>query len=133
MKGHIEKMVDFVLFVFAFFITIPIVATVVLYYILKFFYGNPIKAFHKAINWTTLLYIIAVDVLLTYLFKGSYIGYIIVLLLLLLTLLITIQWKRHTEIMIQKAMKLLWRLSFLIFFFLYIVLVVYGIVEKIIG
>ncbi|HAM82147.1 DUF3397 domain-containing protein [Ornithinibacillus bavariensis] len=126
-------MFDFVLFILAFIITIPIVATVGLYFILKLVYGNPIRALHKAVNWTTILHIIAGNVLLTNLFNGNYIGYIIVFLLLLLTILITFQWKKHTEVDIKKALKLSWRLCFLIFFCFYIVLVLYGIIERIIG
>ncbi|MFS0672338.1 DUF3397 domain-containing protein [Ornithinibacillus sp. 179-J 7C1 HS] len=124
-------MLNIVLFVIAFVITLPILATIVMYYILKYLYRNPIKAFHKAINWSTFLYILAVHTLLSYLFSVNYLGYIFVLLLSILTVLIILQWKKYSEINYYKAFKLLWRLSFLLFFTLYIGLVLFGIVKSI--
>ncbi|MEN2766549.1 DUF3397 domain-containing protein [Ornithinibacillus xuwenensis] len=120
---------ELILFILAFLITLPIFSTIVVYYILKYIYGNPIRAFHKAINWTTVLYILAVNTMLTYLFESFFIGDIFVVMLLILTFLIVNQWKRNTEIDYGRAFKLLWRLSFLLFFILYIILVVYGIID----
>jgi Protein of unknown function (DUF3397) len=122
---------ELILFILAFLITLPIFSTIVVYYILKYIYGNPIRAFHKAINWTTVLYILAVNTMLTYLFESFFIGYIFVVMLLILTFLIVNQWKKNIEIDYGRAFKLLWRLSFLLYFILYIILVVYGIIEHI--
>ncbi|WP_042145022.1 DUF3397 domain-containing protein [Paucisalibacillus sp. EB02] len=122
-------MVDFFIILLAFFITAPILITILTYYSLKFMYQNPIKAFHKSINWTTIIYIIAVNTLLSYLFEGAYIGYIIVFMLCILTIIVILQWRNNLEINYQKALKLLWRISFLFFFVLYIILVLYGILR----
>ncbi|WP_047984564.1 DUF3397 family protein [Ornithinibacillus californiensis] len=124
-------MFEIILYVLASLLTLPILVTVLLYYVLKYALHNPIKAFHKAINWTTLLYIISVNVLLSYLFQESFIGYILILILCILTVLIIVQWKKNTEIDYSKATKLLWRFSFLLFFLFYLVLSIYGIVRNI--
>ncbi len=124
-------MFEIMLLGFAFVVTLPIVATILLFYILKYVYKNPIKAFHKAINWTTILYILAVNMILSYLFHESYFGYIIVFMLCILTIIIIIQWKKYTEIDYYKAFKLLWRLSFLLFFMMYLILLGYGIIRSI--
>jgi len=128
-RGELSFMIDFLIILLAFIITAPILITILTYYSLKFMYQNPHKAFLVAVNWTTIIYIIAVNTLLTYLFEGAFIGYIIVFLLCMLTIIIVLQWKNNTEINYQKALKLLWRLSFLSFFVLYISLVLYGILR----
>ncbi|WP_010096798.1 DUF3397 domain-containing protein [Ornithinibacillus scapharcae] len=120
-------MFEIILFILAFMITVPFIVTVILFYGLNYLFRNPVMAFHKAINWTTILYILSVNTLLTYLFGGFYIGYIVVFLLCILTVVIIIQWKNHTEVDIRKAIKLLWRLSFLIFFLLYSIFTLFGI------
>lgn len=124
-------MLDIVLFIVASIITIPILVTILLYFLFKYLYQNPIKAFHQSINWTTILYIISVNVILTNIFGGFYVGYCIGFLLCILTILIIVQWKKNTEIDYHRAFKLLWRLSFLVFFVLYTGLVAYGIVRSI--
>ncbi|WP_047981360.1 DUF3397 domain-containing protein [Ornithinibacillus contaminans] len=123
-------MIDLFLFIMAFLITIPIFATVVVYYAWKYVTRNPLLAFHKAINWTTIFYVFAVTTLLSYLFGDGFFGYILLLILLLLTILIFMHWKRNTEVDYRRAFKLLWRLCFLLFFLGYVVLVLYGIIRQ---
>jgi hypothetical protein len=124
-------MLDFLIVLLAFIITAPILMSVLTYYSLKLIYQNPIKAFQKAISWTTIIYILAVNTMFSYLFGRSYLGYIIVLMLCVLTIVIVLQWKNNVEINYQKALKLLWRISFLIFFVLYIILAIIGIFKAI--
>ncbi|WP_026906017.1 DUF3397 domain-containing protein [Paucisalibacillus globulus] len=124
-------MLDFLIVLLAFIITAPILMTILTYYSLKLIYQNPIKAFQKAISWTTIIYILEVNTMFSYLFGRSFLGYIIVLMLCVLTIVIVLQWKNNVEINYQKALKLLWRISFLIFFVLYIILVIIGIVKAI--
>jgi hypothetical protein len=128
-RGDLSFMIDFFIILLAFIITSPILITILTYYSLKFMYQNPLKAFLVAINWTTIIYIVAVNTLLTYLFEGSFIGYIIVFLLCMLTIIVIMQWRNNTEINYKKALKLLWRISFLSFFVFYIFLVLYGILR----
>ncbi|GGA83838.1 DUF3397 domain-containing protein [Ornithinibacillus halotolerans] len=126
-------MFEIILYVIAFMVSFPILITIGLYYAFKFIYQNKIKAFHQSVNWTTLLYILAVHTVLADLFNHSFILYIVVLLLLILTIVVIVQWKKYIDVDLYKAIKFLWRISFLIFFLLYIALVFYGIVSEILN
>lgn len=124
-------MFELILFILAFMITVPFIVTVIIFYALNYLFNNRVMSFHKAINWTTILYILSVNTILTYLFGGFYLGYIIVFMLCVLTVVIIIQWKKRTEVDIRRAMKLMWRISFLVFFMLYSVFILFGIGKNI--
>lgn len=126
-------MFDIILFILAFMITVPFIITVIIFYSLNYLFKNPVMSFHKAISWTTILYILSVNTILTYLFEGFFLGYIILFMLCILTIVITAQWRKQTEVDIRRAIKLLWRFSFLVFFFLYFVFLLFGIGKNIIA
>src|SRR5690625_413667 len=90
---------------------------------------NKLKAFHAALNWTTLLYIIAVTIMLGIVFDRSFVGIVLIFLLLSLSLIVFIQWRMGQDVQIKKAAKLLWRISFLLFFLLYGCLMIVGIIK----
>ncbi|WP_197046673.1 DUF3397 domain-containing protein [Oceanobacillus salinisoli] len=126
-------MVDFIVYFLAFFITIPAIASVIVYIIsLKIFHSTK-RAVHTSVNWTTLLYIIAVNLLIQNLFHMSTTGFILLFMLIVLTLTILYQWRNHMDIEFKKAFRILWRISFLLFMFSYVCLVITGIIMQIIG
>lgn len=125
------NLVNVFFYLIAFFITVPILATWIAYKIFKKLYKHPLKAFHQSIQWTTFLYIIVVVFLLKIVFTIQVTGYVIVFLLMLMILIIFLQWKVKEEVSFAKAINLLWRISFLIFFGLYCVLIIVGIIRKI--
>ncbi|UJL47844.1 DUF3397 domain-containing protein [Virgibacillus sp. NKC19-16] len=124
-------MVDFIIYFIAFFITVPILATWIVYKISLRLYDHQWKAIRISVNWTTILYMIAVLILLSDIFDQQFIGIMLVLLLSMLAGIIILQWKARTEVVLTKAFKTLWRLCFLIFLFLYICLVLIGVIQRI--
>lgn len=118
--------IDFI----AFIISAPIIVTVVMYYLILKVYGKKQKALHSTVNGTTILYIIAVNTLLFIIWGQTFYGWIILFLCLTFSLIIFIQWKIVAEVEISKAFKLLWRFSFLLFFFLYLFLMVVGLLQQ---
>ncbi|OZU90416.1 hypothetical protein CIL03_04525 [Virgibacillus indicus] len=124
-------MVDYIVYFFAFFITVPFFATLVVYMISRKVHPGKWKAVHKAVNWTTILYIIADIMLISIIFDRQFTGIAAVILLFILTLIIIIQWKTNTEVLFGKAFKTLWRISFLLFLFIYICLLMIGIIQRI--
>lgn len=126
-----RAMLDVILFPLALFITIPLLATWLLYLIRTKIHPNKQRGFIFAVNWTTIFYILAVLVLIKINFDNHYLGVIICFLLLILSAIIVYQWKKHTEIQIGKAFKILWRLCFLGFSFAYIFLVFFSITTRI--
>ncbi|WP_373895927.1 DUF3397 domain-containing protein [Virgibacillus sp. CBA3643] len=123
-------MVDVIIYFIAFFITVPILATWIVYKISFKIYGHQWKAIHISVNWTTIFYIIAVLILVSNIFDQQFIGIMLILLLSMLAVIIILQWKMRTEVVFAKAFKTLWRLCFLIFSFLYICFVLIGIIQQ---
>lgn len=114
-------------------ITVPVLATWLTYKVLNRISNKPLKAFHSSINWTTFLYIISVIFLFEILFSVQIIGFVIVFLLMLMIIIVLGQWKIKEEIYIKKAINLLWRIAFLLFFSLYCLLIIVGIIQRILN
>lgn len=124
-------MVEAIINFFAFVITIPIIATLLIYLFSKRIVRHKGKALHLAINVTTVLYIIASMMLLHIIFGHYFIGIILVFFMVILSIIIVFQWKTTTEILLVRAIKIGWRICFLTFFILYICLMMYGIIQRI--
>jgi|GEM_PF-3497307 len=124
-------MIHFILIIFAAITTIPILATWIVYKATLKMTKNPRLAVHRAANWTSPLYIIAVAFLLAMIFDIQPAGPLILILLAAFMLIIIRQWRKEHEIAFGKAVKFFLRLSFLVFFCLYVVLVAAGIAGRI--
>lgn len=124
-------MVDFLVYFLAFFITVPPVIALILYIIGRKRFKSSMRTTHFMVNWSTIFFIIAVDLMAAMVFGKTMTGVIIVFLLLLLGIIIYFQW-RHGEIHFRKAIRLLWRITFLLFFLLYFLLLILGIIRQII-
>jgi hypothetical protein len=124
-------MVNFFSYIIAFFITVPVIATWLMYFILVKWNRPMLRAFHQAVNWTTLLYIIAVLILFWLNFRVNLTGVIIIFFLSALAVIIFMQWKLNMEVLLSRALKLLWRFLFLLFGLLYICLLIYDIAYRI--
>ncbi|ASN05860.1 DUF3397 domain-containing protein [Virgibacillus necropolis] len=111
-------------------ITIPFVMTWLVYKCNRIFKKTRVYAFHKAITWTTILYILSVMTMCKILFDHFFIGYISVFHLLFLAIIIIYQRVNYTEVVLKKACKIVWRVSFLLFSFLYILLILFGIIQR---
>lgn len=121
-------MLDYLIYFVAFLITFPFVLTFAAYFLFRKVYGHQWKAIHSTVGWTTIGYVAAVPLLFKVLFGHSFIGIVLLLLLIILAIIIYFQWKVHVEVEIKQAIKILWRICFLLFLFLYIVLVFFGII-----
>lgn len=119
-----------VTYIVAFALTVPFVVTWFFYKGNRLIKKTRIFAFHKAVNWTTILYILAVMMEFKVVFNHYYISYIVGLFLVCLIVVLLFQRIRYTEVVFAKAWKIVWRFSFLLFAFLYICLVIYGIIQQ---
>lgn len=126
-------MLDLISKLLAFFITAPLLTSIVVYFISMTIERNKWKAIHRVVNWTTIFYIIAVHIMLHSIFSRSFITITIVVLLFILTIIILIQWKKQRDIQFLVAFKLLTRISFLLFFVLYGCFMIIGILIQLIG
>jgi len=112
-------------------IALPLLATWLVYIVSKRIYKHTWMAIHTAVNWTTLFYILSVLTILHTFYGRSFIGFIGVILFLMLSIIIFVQWKSRHEVVIVRAVKILWRASFLVFSLAYICLAILGVVYKI--
>ena len=125
-------MFDYIIYFVSFFITIPIFATVLVYMLaVKVLHRKRLKAVHAAVNWTTILYVITVAILFDIIFGYSFIGWLFVIFIILLAMNIIYQWKTHTDVEFLKALRIIWRISFLLFLMLYVILILVGILQRI--
>lgn len=112
-------------------IIIPILTTIVLYQLSYRISKRRWIAVHLSVQWSTVFYIIAVTILLERLIHQNIIGYIIIGLLLLLSAILIVQRKKKTEVVLRDGLKVLSRISFLIFSSTYIVLISYELIQLI--
>lgn len=124
-------MINIIVYFIAFFVTVPILATLIMYRLAVKRYTHPLRAIHFAVNWTTILYIIADLVLIAIIFERQIVGIVFVILICALAIIVIMQWKKKTEIDFVKAFKLVWRVCFLVFLLLYIFLILLGIIANI--
>ncbi|QDP40083.1 DUF3397 domain-containing protein [Radiobacillus deserti] len=114
-----------------FMLTFPFLISLIVFYVSYSFSKKKWKSIHRMVHYTAILYIMAVMVLLQDLLGFSVVGFILITLLVLLSVFVILERNMHGEVIFLRAWKLFWRCSFLIFFFLYIILVFIGILSRI--
>ncbi|RFA37620.1 hypothetical protein CAI16_00500 [Virgibacillus dokdonensis] len=120
-----------IIYIIAFFISLPFLATWIVYVCSYKLTEQKIKSFHLAVYVTTPLYLVAVTLMIDMVIGISLTGAIVILLLLLLVGVLIFQWRKGTEVLLGKAIRLVWRLMFLLFITLYGLLIVTGIIQRI--
>lgn len=101
---------------------IPFFATGIMYVAGKLFMNNKWKVIHLTAQVTAVFYYIAVSILFKMLFGDYFIGYSLIFFIIILAIHLIVQWKRRTEVILTKALTVLFRFIFLLCFCLYIVL-----------
>lgn len=110
-------------------ISIPTLLTI-LFYLLHFhFVQKKWKAVHFSVQYSAVFYIIADILLLEILFSTYFIGFALIMLISMLAMILIVQWKQNTEVILKNGLTILWRISFLIFSLGYCVLVIYQLVS----
>src|SRR5690625_4429870 len=113
------------------FVNIPIFTTLIVYFIIYKITRHRWKAIHISVQWTAIFYIIAVTILLQKIFAYDFISIILISLILMLAIILIIQRNLHTEVLLGKGLKVLARFSFLLFGCIYILLIIYEIIDYI--
>lgn len=91
---------------------------------------NKRKSIHKALDYTTILYIISVHFLIITL-TGKSLSWLILLFMILIAMVfVVVHWKVKQEIILKKVAKGFWRFNFIIFFLAYITLTLYGLIYR---
>ncbi|NMA90627.1 MAG: DUF3397 domain-containing protein [Amphibacillus sp.] len=103
-------------YLIAFLITCPIIATVIIYFILNYFIKPRKKVIHKCMEYTAFIYLLSTIIIFNVIFKINLIGPMVLLLLVIFFALIFIQWRLIRDVKIVRLWKIYLRFVFLLFF-----------------
>lgn len=115
----------------SFLVVFPIFTLFIVFVISKLITNKHRFSIHLALDISTFFFILSVHFLIQSIWNKSLLLYIIIFILLIGMLFVIIHWKLKEEMEYTKVFKGIWRVTFLLFFTLYIVLIVYGLVHSI--
>lgn len=112
------------------FFMVPLLGFIIIFFLYKMITKNSRKSFHLALDLSTILFILSVHFLTMTIWGESFFGLIVIFLILIAMAFVVVHWKVKGEIVLNKVFKGFWRFNFLIFFFAYITLTVYGLLHR---
>jgi hypothetical protein len=112
------------------FFTVPLLGFIIIFFLYKMITKNSRKSFHKALDYSTILFITAVHFLIITIWESSFFWLIFIVLILFAMIFVIVHWKIKGEIDYTKVFKGYWRFNFLFFFIVYISLTVFGLLHR---
>ncbi|MDQ0155907.1 DUF3397 domain-containing protein [Robertmurraya andreesenii] len=113
------------------FVTIPILGYILIFVISKMVTKKHRRSVQIALDGSTLLFILSVHYLIIAIWKVSLLWAIILLMLCIGIIVVFVHWKVKEEIDYPKVFRGFWRFNFLVFFSLYTILLIIGIVQSV--
>lgn len=123
-------MMNFTSHLISFFVVFPVFVFFFVFIISKMITRKQRYSIHMAIDISTFFFMLSVHFVIKELWNVSLLPYIFIFLLLIGMIFAFIHYKMKDDIHFMKILKGIWRLSFLIFFPLYIVLMGYGLITS---
>ncbi|MDP4161571.1 MAG: DUF3397 domain-containing protein [Bacillota bacterium] len=120
-------------FIFTALFTAPIFGYLALYFVVRVLTKNKRKSIHFASDYSTILFIVCVHFSILVIFGKSLVWYIVLAMMVISSFFVFLHWKLKGEIHYGRVFKGIWRFHFLIFFFAYIFLTLFGVIEAAIG
>ncbi|SDM04180.1 DUF3397 domain-containing protein [Bacillus sp. OK048] len=121
---------SFISSIITIFLTVPLLGFFIIYIINKLITNNTRKSIHKALDYSTILFIFAVHFLALTIWEKSFFWIIFLVLIIIAMVFVFIHWRIKGEIIFSKVFKGFWRFNFLIFFFAYLSLTIFGILRS---
>lgn len=115
------------------FITVPLIAYIILFITIKQITKNHRRAVHLAMDICTILFILSVHYLIVAIWGQSVFWLLLIIMIGLAFLVVIVHYKVKEEIDIHKVLKGFWRINFVFFFCAYFILVLFGLVYRITG
>lgn len=112
------------------FFTVPVLGLLIIYFLYKLITKNSRKSFHKALDYSTVLFITAVHFLIITISGESLLWLILLVMILSAMVFVVVHWKIKGEIVFNRVFKGFWRFNFLFFFFVYLSLTVFGLLHR---
>ena len=123
-------MVDFFSWAAALFVTVPLAGYIIIFVLSKQLTGNHRRSVQRAIDASTIFFILAVHFLARVIWNQSYLWLIVLFMIILAIVFVCLHWKIRQEIDVARVFRGYWRFNFLLFFFAYLVLVVFGLYQR---
>lgn len=124
-------MPEFFSSIVATFVTIPLLGYIIVFMISKLVTKQHRRSVQMAIDVTTLLLVISVHYFIIAIWDRSFLWFILLIMILIAIVFVITHWKLKHEIQLKKVFKGFWRFNFLLFSFVYIILLVYGLILRV--
>lgn len=124
-------MASFLSAVVSILIIIPLIGYLLVFIISKLMTKQHKKSVHIALDISTFLLIISVHYLILTIWNKSYFWIVILFMLFEAIAFVIVYWKVKKEINFAHVLKGYWRFNFLVFFSIYFVLMLFGVIKSI--
>ena len=108
----------------------PILGFVLIYALFRLLTKNSRKSIHRALDYSTILFIFSVHFLNLAIWGKSLLWLIILVIIFIAMIFTVVHWKVKGEIVLNKVLKGFWRFNFLLFFFAHLTLLIFGLIER---
>ena len=112
------------------FFALPFLGFLLVFIITKLVTNNNRKSVHKALDYTTILFVISVHFLIETIWGKSLFWLIILIMILIAMIFVFVNWKVKEEIVLRKVLKGFWRFNFILFLLAYITLTLFGLLHR---
>jgi len=111
-------------------VTVPLVGYLIIFILSKQLTGNHRLSVHRAIDFSTFLLILSVHFLIVVIWERSFLWLIMLILITLALIFVVFHWKYRQEIDFSRIFKGYWRINFLLFSLAYIILIIFGLYQR---
>lgn len=112
------------------FLSIPILGFLLIFILFKVVSKNTRRSVHRALDYTTILFIISVYFLMKTIWGNSFFGFILLVMIMIAIGFVLVHWKVKGDIEFKRVLKGFWRFNFILFFLAYVSLTLYGLISR---
>ncbi len=117
--------------IIALLVTFPFLGYIILFIISKLLTQNVRRSVHVAVDFSTILFVVSVHNLILVIWHVSIYWIIIMIMMVIALTFVLFHWKTKHEINFRPIFKGIWRTYFLLFTLAYVVLLLFGLLQRI--
>lgn len=125
-----DFLITFLSSIISIFFALPFLGFLLVFIITKLVTNNNRKSVHRALDYSTILFVISVHFLIETIWGKSLSWLIILIMILIAMIFVFVHWKVKEEIVLRKVLKGFWRFNFILFLLAYITLTLYGLLHR---
>lgn len=123
-------LITFLSSIISIFFALPFLGFLLVFIITKLVTNNNRKSVHRALDYTTILFVISVHFLIETIWGKSLFWLIILIMILIAMIFVFVHWKVKEEIVLRRVLKGFWRFNFILFLLAYITLTLFGLLHR---